>query len=329
MPVTRDDVARSAGVSPAVVSYVLNDGPRPVSEKSRRKVLAAIQELNYRPHAAARALRGGHTRTLGLVVPDTGNPFFAELAKAVGDAAFTHGFGLLICDSADSPDRERAHITSLAERRVTGIVLVSTVPDQDVRDLLDLSIPVVALDRSPDDSPVSTIRADHEAGALVATEHLVGHGHRAVAFVGGPDLAVSSARRRGWRRALESNGITEAASTREPFTYAGGGRAARALFGSVQGRPTAVVVSSDVQALGLLNELDLLGLSVPGDVAVVSFDGTVAGRFAVPTLTSVVQPVTEMGAVAVARITEGGAGAVHLELATHLQVGRSCGCSSV
>lgn len=327
MAVTRDDIAREAGVSPAVVSYVMNDGPRPVAAATRERVLDAIRRLNYRPHATARALRGGRSSTLGLIVPDTANPFFTELAKSLGDAGFMRGFGLLVCDSANDPDRERAHIVRLAERRVTGIVLISSVPDRDVGDLVTLGIPVVALDRSPDDSPVSTIRADHEAGAFLATMHLVEHGHRDIAFVGGPNLAVTTQRRRGWARALTTSSLASGRSVDVPFSYDGGCEAATTLFAAGIGRPTAVVVSSDVQSLGLLHQLAKQGDRVPEDVALVSFDGTEAGRYAVPRLTSVVQPIAEMGFMAVNCLVEGIAnGAMHQTLDTRLEVGRSCGC---
>lgn len=329
MAVTRNDIARAAGVSPAVVSYVINDGPRPVAAATRERVLDAIQRLNYRPNAAARALRGGQSSTLGLVVPDAANPFFTELAKSMGDEGFVRGFGLLVCDSANDPDRERAHIVRLAERRVTGIVLISSVPDRDVSDLVTLGIPVVALDRSPDDSPVSTIRADHEAGAFLATMHLVEHGHRRIAFVGGPDFAVTDQRQSGWERALTASGRRLGATVETQFSFEGGREAATSLFGGTSARPpSAVVVSSDVQSLGLLHELDRLGPRVPEDVAVVSFDGTQAGHYAVPRLTSVVQPIAEMGARTVDHLAGGVTnGPMHLTLDTRLAYGHSCGCS--
>ena len=110
MAVTRNDVAKKAGVSPAVVSYVLSPGQRPVSEKARARVLAAVKELGYRPDGLARSLKVGRTKTLGLVLPDASNPFFAELARAIEDAAYMRGYAVMVCNSADDLEREHAYI---------------------------------------------------------------------------------------------------------------------------------------------------------------------------------------------------------------------------
>lgn len=202
MAVTRNDVARRARVSPGVVSYVLNDGPRPVAKETRKRVLDAVKELGYRPDGLARSLRIGRTRTLGLVLPDASNPFFAELARAIENAAYARGHAVMVCNSADDSTREHTYIQSLADRRIDGLILISATSSQDLSDVTGISIPVVALDRSPDESPISTIRSDNEHGAYLGATHLIGHGHRRIAFVGGTDLGVTDALRRGWRRAL-------------------------------------------------------------------------------------------------------------------------------
>ncbi|WP_194396258.1 LacI family DNA-binding transcriptional regulator [Microbacterium atlanticum] len=325
MAVTRNDVARAAGVSAAVVSYVLNDGPRPVSDASRRRVLEAVESLGYRPDGLARSLRMGRTNTLGLVLPDASNPFFAELARSIEDAAYTRGYAVMVCNSADDIERERTYIASLAGRRIDGLILVSATADQDLTDLTDLAIPVVALDRSPDEAPISTIRADNERGAYVGTQHLIEHGHRVIAFVGGPDAGVSDARQDGWRRALDEAQLDPSVAERAAFSFAGGFSAARAVAAQTPA-PTAVLVSSDIQALGLLRGLDREGIAVPGDVAVVAIDGTTAGAFAVPPLSSIAQPITEMGAQAVAHLIESPAEVIHRALENMLVVRRSCGC---
>ncbi|MFH8252957.1 LacI family DNA-binding transcriptional regulator [Microbacterium sp. B2969] len=325
MAVTRNDVARRAGVSPAVVSYVLNDGPRPVSNAARTRVLDAVKTLGYRPDGLARSLRVGRTKTIGLVVPDASNPFFAELARAIEDAAFERGYAVMVCSSADDLQRERTYIASLAERRIDGLILVSATSDQDLTDVTDLSIPVVALDRSPDEAPVSTIRADNERGAYLGTRHLVGHGFREIAFIGGPDHGVSDARHDGWRRALQEAELESSVSERAPFSFEGGFDAALAVLAREAGT-SAFLVSSDIQALGLIRGLDSAGLSVPDDVGVVSIDGTIAGAYAVPPLTSIAQPIGAMGAQAVAHIIDNPAGIVHHALANELVVRHSCGC---
>jgi LacI family transcriptional regulator len=324
MAVTRNDVARAAGVSPALVSYVLNSGPRPVSEGARARVLAAVKELGYRPDGLARSLRVGRTKTLGLVVPDASNPFFAELAKAIEDAAYTRGYAVMVCNSADDVTRERTYIASLAERRIDGLILVSATAEQDLTDLTDLAIPVVALDRSPDESPVSTIRSDNEDGAYQGTRHLLWHGYRDIAFVGGPDAGVSDARRQGWLRAIEEAGADIGAECRAEFSFEGGRAAASALL--ADSRPRAVLVSSDIQAIGLISGLQRRGLAVADDVALVSIDGTTAGEYSVPRLTSIAQPVIRMGATAVSHLIDRSREIIHLAFDNRLVVRTSCGC---
>lgn len=324
MAVTRNDVARTANVSPGVVSYVLNGGPRPVSAAARKRVLDAVQALGYRPDGLARSLKIGRTKTLGLVVPDASNPFFAELALAIEDAAYARGYAVMMCNSADDLEREHTYIASLAERRIDGLVLVSAIAAQDLTAVTSLKIPVVALDRSPDDSPVSTIRAANHDGASLGTHHLISHGHCTVAFVAGPDASVSDARRLGWKQALREAGLTPGCEIAAAFTYAGGREAAERLV--AHGPVPAVLVSSDVQALGLISGLTALGFRVPNDVAVVSIDGTRAGLYSIPALTTIAQPIREMGEDAVFHLIDNPANTIHLVLSNDLIVRGSCGC---
>jgi LacI family transcriptional regulator len=330
MAVTRNDVAALAGVSSAVVSYVLNNGPRPVSESARARVLAAIETLGYSPDGLARALRMGSTRTLGLVVPDASNPFFAELARAVEDEAYARGYAVLVGNSADDPTRERSYITNLAERRVDGLIFVSATTDQHWDDLARLRIPILALDRSPDASPVSTIRSDNEGSAYLGVTHLLReHGHRKIGFVGGPASSVTDERRSGWARGVLETGAIAAGDVQVPFSYSGGWHAAEVLLAEDH-PPSAVLVSSDVQALGMLSWANANGVAVPDSLAVVSIDGTEAGRFAAPALTSVAQPLESMADAAVREITKALADPhepVHLTFQSELVVRRSCGCT--
>jgi LacI family transcriptional regulator len=325
MAVTRNDVARTAGVSPAVVSYVLNSGPRPVSERARAAVLAAVKELGYRPDGLARSLKVGRTKTLGLVLPDASNPFFAELARAIEDAAYARGFAVMVCNSADDLEREHTYIASLAERRIDGLILISATAEQDLTDFTELSIPIVALDRSPDESPVSTIRSANEEGAFQGTRHLLEHGHRKIAFIGGPDAGVSDDRRQGWKRGLQEAGIDAGIECRAAFSFQGGYAAASELL--TGSPPSAVLVSSDIQAIGLISGLVGAGFSVPSDVALVSIDGTTAGEYSVPSLTSIAQPVLQMGIAAVSHLIDNPQGTIHLALDNRLIVRESCGCS--
>ena len=326
MAVTRNEVARAAGVSPAVVSYVLNDGPRPVSAAARARVLAAVAQLGYRRDGLARSLRVGRTHTIGLVLPDATNPFFAELARAIEDEAFRRGYAVLVCNSADDPVRERAYIESLAERRIDGLIIVSAAEDQDVSELTGLAIPVVALDRSPDAAPVSTIRAENEAGAYLGTAHLIEHGHRRIGLIAGPGRGISDARATGWRRALLDHSLEPGPVARAPFNFAGGHAAGAEMFAR-EAPPTALLAESDVQAIGAMSAIRRMGVRIPEDIAIASIDGTQAGAFAVPPLTSVAQAIGRMAAAAIEHLIERPDDVVHRSFSNALIVRESCGCT--
>ncbi|HYH32534.1 MAG TPA: LacI family DNA-binding transcriptional regulator [Pseudonocardia sp.] len=334
MAVTRAEVARRAGVSPAVVSYVLNSGPRPVAPATRARVEAAIAELGYRPNAMARALRGSGTRSIGLIVPDQVNPFFAELAHEVEDASFEHGYVLLVGSATEDPAREVSYLQTFLDRKVDAILLISVHSRPDLAAVTAAGVPVVVLDRIPAIDGVSTVTVDGSEGARTGVQHLIGHGHRTVACIAGPPrLGSAEQRLAGWTAAVREAGLPHghAMVVQEAFTAAGGYRAAHALLQRAD-RPSAVFVSTDVQALGLLSACSELGVDVPRDLAVVSFDGSEAGRYSAPALTSVAQPVEQLARRAVAHLLEAvrdtGTAPAHDTLETRLVVRRSCGCGS-
>lgn len=327
--VTRDDVAALAGVSAAVVSYVLNDGPRPVSATTREKVEAAVQALGYRPDGRARSLRLGRTHALGLILPDAANPFFAELAHAIERAAARDGYALLICNTSDSPADEQRYLDDLARRRVDGMIVVSARTDTDLSRWVRAATPIVAMDRLPDDSQVSTVRFAHDKGAATATRHLLGHGLRHIGLIAGPShLAVSEARAAGWRHAMTMSATPADSCVHAPFSYLGGYRAALDLLGR-QDRPEAILTSSDVQAVGTISAAAHLGVRVPDDLAVASIDGTRAAAFANPGLTTVSQPVDRMAACAVQHVIHGGGEVIHRTYSGRLIRRRSCGCPTL
>ena len=324
--VTRNDVATMAGVSPAVVSYVLNDGPRPVSAATRRRVEAAVQALGYRPDGRARSLRLGRTHALGLILPDASNPFFAELAHAVERAAARNGYALLICNTSDSAADEKRYLDDLAQRRVDGMIVVSARTDRDLSTWARTTIPIVAMDRLPDETNVSTVRFANGEGAATATGHLLAHGRHHVALIAGPShLAVSAARTAGWRGAMTSAGAQAGEHLHAPFTYLGGYQAACALLSRPE-KPAAVLVASDVQAVGVISAAATLGVRVPEDLAVASIDGTRAAAFANPALTTVSQPVDRMAACAVRHVIHGKGEIIHRTYTGKLILRRSCGC---
>ena len=334
MTVTRAEVARRAGVSPAVVSYVVNDGPRPVAPATRARIERAIADLGYRPNPVAQALRGLRTRSIGLIVPDQGNPFFDELAREIEDLAFEAGSVLLVGNAMGQRAREAAYLRTFTDRRVDGLIVVSVQSHPQLDIPAEAHVPVVVMDRVAARHQVSTVVADHSGGAATGTRHLIGHGHVRVGCVAGPAGVASAAQRRdGWARALRDAGLSAgpALVRAAPFTLAGGFEATSALL-SRRGRPTALFVSTDVQALGALSACHHLGLRVPEDMAVVCFDGTATAQFSVPSLTAVEQPLARIAERAMSRlldsITDPGTPPGHDRIAVRLTIRESCGCGS-
>jgi LacI family transcriptional regulator len=305
--VTRADVANMAGVSPAVVSYVINGGPRPVSAAARARVEAAIEALDYRPNAIASALRGGSTKSIGLLMPSPTNPFFAELAAAIESALFDAGNVLSIGITDDDAARERVHLRSLADRRVDGIIIISSRSLASVVESRITPPPIVVLDRVGATSGPS-VHVENVLDSRYAVEHLQSWGHRLIGCVAGPwPIPLSAERVQGWSDQQASIGAPADADlvAHAEFSPQGGAEAARALLGpdsrvmAKRGeRPTALFVSSDAQAHGVLQACHELGIRVPEDVSIVSFDGTQSARFTSPPLTTMRQPVAAIGSTA-------------------------------
>ena len=315
-PVTRNDVAEYAGVSTAVVSYVVNEGPRKVAPETRERVLDAIRALGYRPNATARALRMGTTRTFGLITPDGGNPLFAELAKAIDREAAARGYVVLQTSADGDPVTERAKIAELLTRQVSGLVLVAPTADPS---LDDVEVPVIAINRVL--PTVSSVRPAYREGARTGVEHLISHGHRVIGLVIGG--AGHPERELGWRDALTAAGLQEGPIARTTFSRDGGYRAAQTLLAA---EPTAIFASSDLQAIGVLRAVHEAGLKVPDDIAVVAFDGTPETEYTWPPLTVVRQPVELVAREAVRRLIDGEDAMEALTVPTELILRRSCGC---
>jgi LacI family transcriptional regulator len=250
-------------------------------------------ELVYRRDGVARYLKTGKTDSIGLVLPEIGLPYFAEVTRELNACAFQHGHQLLIATSEFDLAREEAHLESLMEGRVDGIILMSINPDRDMSLLERLGPPVVIVDRP--EFAVESARA--------ATEHLIADGHKRVGFVGNGLLNASRRRLKGWSIAYDDSGLERRADwvVSAAPTRAGGYSAARQALGS-KDRATAFVIESDAQATGFIRAVKDLGLQIPEDVALVSLEGTDLGQFSVPSLTSVVQPVHDIAQDAIKTI---------------------------
>jgi LacI family transcriptional regulator len=333
MTVRRADVARLAGTSPAVVSYVLNGGPRGVSASTRARVLEAVEKLGYHPNGIARSLRMSRTMTLGLVVPDTSNPFFAELGRAIEEAAFARGFTLLVGNAAEVDERQTAYVRTFLARQVDGLFLVPAHGAVGcLPDLHRTDTPWMAIDRRVPGMDAATLLVDNRGGARVAVEHLLGHGRSRIGCIAGPrDVMPATDRVAGWRDALAEAGVRPSAMTvvHGSFGRRAGYLAATEILSG--GRHDALFVASDEQAIGALRAVTELGMRCPDDVAVVSFDGIADTAYSTPALTTMTQPFDDIGAGAVAglveRIGDPTVPPTTITLPVRLVLRESCGCA--
>ena len=325
---TRRAVADAAHVSTAVVSYVINNGPRPVAPQTRERVLKVIAELGYRPNGVARALRSQKTRTYGIVLPDASNPFFAELAKAVEDAAHVRGHALVVGNTSNDPVREQDQLQALIERQVDGLLMISADALSDLSVLVNSGVPTALLDRLKGEPVFPSVSVDNEAGAYDAVRHLLGHGHQDVAYICGPrNSPAAEDRENGWRRALREAGRPPRSGqlVQSEFSRLGGYNAASELL-RVSSRPTAVFVASDIQAVGVIRAAHDAGVAVPDDLAVVAFDGTDEAAFTHPRLSVIAQPIVELAETALSLLIRGQADPQHHKLSHRFIARESCGC---
>ncbi|MEU8929439.1 LacI family DNA-binding transcriptional regulator [Streptomyces sp. NPDC048409] len=334
---TMADVARSAGVSVATVSHVLNE-TRPVLPHTRQAVLDAVEELGYTPNTLARSLVTSRTRSIGLAVSAISNPFFTEILQGVEAAALEHGYGLLIADPHDDPEHERKVVRLLHERRVDGMIVA---PSADPVALLAYlgrhDVPTVLLDRVVDEDVDGAPRFDQVCAENTGpTARLVAHladlGHRRIGLVAGlSGLSTTDERITGYRQGLAAAGLPldDALVVPGNSESAGAERATAALM-SLTPPPTALVTANNAMTIGALRALRAHGLRVPDDIALCCFDDFAWADLFSPRLTAVAQPSREIGAEAVRvlleRLAAPGRAARTVRLPCAFVHRTSCGC---
>ncbi|SDT55233.1 transcriptional regulator, LacI family [Pseudarthrobacter equi] len=314
------DVANHASVAVGTVSNVLNYPDR-VSQRTKERVLKAIDELGFVRNDAARQLRAGHSRTVGLIVLDVGNPFFTSVVRAAEDAASVQGSAVLLGDSGHDAGREANYIDLFQEQRVQGLLIS---PVGDVTERLDLlrerGVPTVLVDRLADESRFSSVSVDDDAGGYLAARHLLDTGRRRLAFVGGPtSIRQVSDRLQGAQRAVkEEPDATLEVLASEGMTVLTGRSVGNML---VERRPEelpdGIFCANDLLALGVMQSLTMTHtFRIPEDVALIGYDDIDFAVSAVVPLSSIRQPTEALGRTAIELLTE----EVESQNATHRAV---------
>lgn len=295
------EVAQHARVSVATVSHVINH-TRYVDPETEARVRTAIAALGYRPNLLARSLRRRETRTIGLVVPDNSNPYFAEVARVIENSGFAEGYSVILCNTDWSEEKQASYVDVLLSKQVDGLILMASSERLDpLQHILAARVPVVIVGRETSDLPAHQVLVDNEQGGYLAGQYLMRLGHRRIGCVAGPrDETPSWGRIIGFQRALADAGVPLAPAAIAPgdFRPAGGEAAMRTLLARGLGL-TAVFAANDLMAFGAINALHRAGLRVPGDVSVIGFDNIGLSAVMMPSLTTVAQPVADVGQASV------------------------------
>lgn len=298
---TLSDVAAEAGVSPTAVSRYLNNRID-LPQATRDRIDAAIAKLDYRPNLLARRLSTGKAEAISLVSPDIANPFFAELAAAVEREAHAHGYAIYISSTSGDLDQEADAIRRMADGHVDGLIMMTNrVDDGRLAALLDGRDNVVLLDEAIDGVSVPGVFVENETGAYQATRHLIEKGHRDIAVIAGPTRLMSVTERlAGFERAMKEAHLPVRPGWMMLGDYSRSyGRSAAAVLLDAPVRPTAILACSDYIAIGVMQAVRSRGLVIPDDLSLVGFDDMAFAELVDPPLTTVRQPLAEMGRLAV------------------------------
>jgi LacI family transcriptional regulator len=296
------DVARLAGVSTSTVSHVINKD-RFVSEAITEKVNAAIKSLNYAPSALARSLKLNQTRTIGMLITASTNPFYSELVRGVERSCFERGYSLVLCNTEGDEQRMNSNLETLMQKRVDGLLLLCTETHQPSPEIVQRypSIPTVMMDWAPFDGDSDLIQDNSLLGGDMATQYLIDKGYTRIACIAGPlDKTPARLRLEGYQAAMVRSGlpVVDGYIITSDFEFGGGLTAMQSLL-ALPVPPQAVFVGNDAMAVGVYQALYQAGLNIPNDMAVVGYDDIELAAYMTPPLTTIHQPKDELGELAI------------------------------
>lgn len=300
------DVAKRAGVSPATVSRVLNDTGYPVRPNTRDRVLRAAEELNYFRNDLARGLLLKRTHTLGLIVPDLSNPYYAEILRGAEDIASSNNYAVIICNTENKPEKTEVSVEVLMQKRVDGIIISGGATEYELleSEMVAKGPEIVIVGRYRTGFP--SVRVDNRGGSRRVVEHLLSLGHRRIGFISGPKVSTAvQDRLAGYRKALRDHGLSVEARLIVPgeFTERSGYEGMTRLLDLAE-PPSAVVAANDRMAIGAMAAIRARGRSIPDDVAVAGFDDITMASYTNPPLTTVSLPGYLMGQTAASLMLE-------------------------
>ncbi|MEH7331520.1 catabolite control protein A [Neobacillus drentensis] len=307
MNITIYDVAREANVSMATVSRVVNGNPN-VKPVTRKKVLEVIERLGYRPNAVARGLASKKTTTVGVIIPDISNIFFAELARGIEDIATMYKYNIILSNSDQNKEKELHLLGTMLGKQVDGIVFMggNITPDH-VEEFEKSPVPIVLAGSIEESDKIPSVNIDYEEAVYDSVKEFIEKGHKNVAFVIGPLHEPKNAQKKlkGYERALQDAGIpyNEDLVVEGDYTYDSGIEAFEKML-EAEMRPTAILVGSDEMALGVVHGAEDKGYKIPEDFEVITSDNTRLSLMVRPQLTTIVQPLYDIGAVAMRLLTK-------------------------
>lgn len=307
MNITIYDVAREASVSMATVSRVVNGNPN-VKPATRKKVNEVIERLGYRPNAVARGLASKKTTTVGVIIPDISSIFYAELARGIEDIATMYKYNIILSNSDSNEDKEMHLIQTMLGKQVDGLVFMSSnITDQHIEEFKRSSVPIVLAGTIEDSAQIPSVNIDYEQAVIDVITSFAEKGHKKIAMVSGPlqNAIIEKKMLPGYRKALEAANLpfNEEYVVETDSTYDDGIEALNQLM-ELEDKPTAIFVISDEAALGIIHAAQDRGISIPDDLEVISSDNTRLSLMVRPRLTTVVQPLYDIGAVSMRLLTK-------------------------